>query len=81
MSLGGNHGQRWHRGWLTGRNGGLLYMPYATHGAQGIRKQQILSSPEETGAIRGGGKSQCLNYQGLPSYLMCVRRKKIIFYW
>ena len=38
MHLGGNHGQRWYRGRLTGRNGGLLYMPYATHGAQGIHK-------------------------------------------
>ena len=38
MRLGGHHGQRRHRGRPPGRNGGLLYMPYATHGAQGIRK-------------------------------------------
>ena len=33
MRLGGNHGKRRHRGRLTGWNGGLLYMPYATHGS------------------------------------------------
>ena len=38
MHLGGNDGQRRHRGRPTGRNGGPLYMPYVTHGAQGIRK-------------------------------------------
>ena len=27
MRLCGHHGQRRHRGRLTGRNGGLLYMP------------------------------------------------------
>ena len=41
LCLGGNHGQRRHRGRLTGRNGGLLYMPYVTHGAQGIRKPKV----------------------------------------
>ena len=38
MRLGGNHGQRRHRGRLRVWNGGLLYMSYAIHGTHRIHK-------------------------------------------
>ena len=42
---GGTEGgrQRRHRRRPTGRKGGLLYMPYATHGAHGILLLQLFN--------------------------------------